>query len=553
MTALSRHPSAQRHLTRLCAVLLCTLAALAPFPRVALAAQGTVTVNSADNADATYDAYQVFAADVTSDGVATHISWVTDDLRSAILAFLDENGYGDWLSETRPEEGQHDIAQNAAEYICAMIEASPTDTDADTQPRTTVGPSFANGLAQAIAASGMAPVAVQAGQAFTAEQGFWLLVTAAGTTDATDEAGTAPIWIALGPDGSEVTEKTAVPTIDKQVLEDSTQSWGTTADANRNQDLEFCLTGTLPQNFAAYTHFHYRFVDKFSKGIAPTVGAGGLSEAIEVSIDGNVVTPDDANLMVGYDQDTLFVDFVDLKGEHWTGCGISAQSTIIVRYRAHLTQAAVVGNQGNPNEAYLVYTNDPVSESDGQTNTVVNKVFSYGLDIEKLAKDGDMPLPGAEFTLREQDGSHLYVQQDGSLSETPFTFKSDEKGHISTSCLDEGSYVLAETKAPEGYRTLPSDLTIRITSQMGDAEPALARLSVEASSDEAKVRSVEASTGVASLAIYDEPAAPQGVERLAQTGGGPLAAVLAGTGLTLLTASRLRGGSSRRQRYRRRH
>ena len=81
----------------------------------------------------------------------------------------------------------------------------------------------------------------------------------------------------------------------------------------------------------------------------------------------------------------------------------------------------------------------------------------YGMDLYKYEwyeneSDVKTPLAGAEFVLEAYDGS---------VRIGPFT--SDEAGHITTAFLKPGvSYTLIETKVPQGYRALPSNLTITL-------------------------------------------------------------------------------------------
>ncbi len=515
----------------------------------ARAEQGTLTLASSQGDSSTYDAYQVFAADVDVDGVATNVTWATDEMRDLVLPYLDDQGYGDWLAQNHPGDGQREMAQNAAEYISATI-GSPSAAQDETTPSQASNASFSNGLAKTLAASSaMQPQHVVAGEAFAAEQGLWLLVSS-GANDK-DSAGTAPIWIPVTEEPTQIADKSSLPTIDKQVREDSDGSWGRLADANRGQNLEFNLTGTLPENFGSYSHYHYRIVDHFSEGIEPAiVSQSGLADAIKITIDGTLAKPDGSNLILSYDQGTLSIEFPDLLSDYWEAYGINAQSAICVRYQAHLTQAARIGAEGNPNEAYLVYTSDPVNERDGQTNTVVNKVFGYALELQKKGTDGETNLKGARFSLKSQD-EDLYVQQDGSLGSDPYDFVTGDDGRVRIPCLDEGTYTLKENEAPDGYSTLTNDLVLTITSELDASDLAVKRIESELTGNQAQVESIDATSGQIEISVTDEPLGT-GIERLAQTGGGPVAAVLGGGGLGILLLSHAREATSHKKRYRRR-
>jgi hypothetical protein len=182
---------------------------------------------------------------------------------------------------------------------------------------------------------------------------------------------------------------------------------------------------------------------------------------------------------------------------------------------------------------------------------VANKVFAYTVELQKLGADGGEALKGATLSLKPQD-EDLYVQQDGSLGTEPHGFTTDDEGRIRIACIDEGTYTLHEAAAPEGYGTLSDDLTLIITSELDASDLAVKRIGSELSGTQAKVEDIDATSGLIKISVTDEPLIP-GVERLAQTGGGPLAAVLAGGGLSLLLVSHARESTAHRKRYRRRH
>ena len=79
--------------------------ALAP-AAIAQAEQGSLTITQLPNNDASYDAYLLFTADIDKHDQATHIAWSSPDVRTVVLDYLDQNGYGAWLS-TRKLTAQH--------------------------------------------------------------------------------------------------------------------------------------------------------------------------------------------------------------------------------------------------------------------------------------------------------------------------------------------------------------------------------------------------------------------------------------------------------------
>lgn len=453
-------------------------------PARAQAETGSITIHQLHNTGATYDAYQLFKADIDEKDNATHVQWASQDMSRAVLAFADDHGYKEWLSKKHPGPEQRTRAQNAAEFIASSIGDSATDLGAATTPRTTTGLSFANELAQALASDpSLEPRVVLNEQAFEGDEGFWLFVSTDETTEAHDEAGTAPIWIALGGSTKEINEKSAAPSVDKEVQEDSSGAWGKVADANTDQELSYRLTGTLPKNFGAFDHYHYRFTDTLEDGLTIPTPEGDIAKAIKVQIAGQDVSIDGKNITASYKDNVLTIDFVNLKDVCWKKYAIDKDTVITVDYQAHMNGNRVIGSKGNLNSVYLTYTDDPVSTGDGRTDDVPVRVFAYKLELLKVDEQTNEPLAGAGFTIKvAKESSDVasrgrYVQEDGSLGSSAHEFVTGSDGTFSVLGLDEGTYVISESNAPKGYEAMDADIVLTVTSALDGNGIALTSLS----------------------------------------------------------------------------
>lgn len=112
--------------------------------------------------------------------------------------------------------------------------------------------------------------------------------------------------------------------------------------------------------------------------------------------------------------------------------------------------------------------------SGGNVITIVNTRTedTYGLDLTKVdANDNTVTLPGAVFqllqnetalTFRLEDGRYVY---DKAGAATDLTTGAD--GKLSIVGLPEGTYILRETQAPDGY-TLAEDRTLVFPSETGE-------------------------------------------------------------------------------------
>lgn len=133
---------------------------------------------------------------------------------------------------------------------------------------------------------------------------------------------------------------------------------------------------------------------------------------------------------------------------------------VVVTYYGKLTSAAVMGTEGNSNQAHLEYSNNPGTSSTGNADSGEVQVYSFGIRVVKFEKDGGKKkLPGAKFKLyadaelTEQVGEELSSNRDGEL-----VFQR----------LDEGTYYLKETEAPAGYTLLTSPVKVEITAAETD-------------------------------------------------------------------------------------
>lgn len=363
-------------------------------------------------------------------------------------------------------------------------------------------------------------------------------ITSAGEAEfeATDEAEATP---------QTIVSKKAVPAISKHVQEDATAAWGTTADAQRGQAVTFMLTGTLPSNFEDFERYHYRFEDTLSQGLTLNISEeSDVAGALTISLNDQKVDPHTEGLSVSCEGNVLIVDFADLKDARWADFCISKDTIITIVYQARLNGECLVGMAGNDNCAKLVYTNDPVSSQDGETPQVSTKVFCYALKLVKVSDAGNEALAQAEFTIRvandntDQASRGLYLQKDGTLGTSACSFVTDSSGTVLLSGLDEGSYLIAELKAPPGYERSSEELAIKIEARRNDEDRNLAALEARVTSGKAHVDEVSAENGLVNASVTNSPIkSTTPAKQLPQTGVGPIAAILIAAGLALVIVS----------------
>ena len=91
-------------------------------------------------------------------------------------------------------------------------------------------------------------------------------------------------------------------------------------------------------------------------------------------------------------------------------------------------------------------------------NTLKLSVFNVEL-IKVDSSNQNKTLSGAEFKLYKEDGETIATNADG---EAIGVLKTDNAGKVTIGKLIEGTYILRETKAPDGYN-LGDDITIVVT------------------------------------------------------------------------------------------
>ena len=432
---------------------------------MAFATEGdnTITITqNANNGATKFKAYQIFKADVLDkDGkkVVSNVSWASDEAEDAVLGVLKgESGSG--ISDAS-------TAQEVADYLSKTI--------ADTTATTVVEKdNLLNKIALAVEKA-VPPTgeAFDAGAAFTAtNKGYYLFMTDAASIGAKDnyadkkQTGTSPIFAVVGGSAVEVAEKTDIPTVEKKVMDDKSNSnWADKADSQMGQNVEYQLTGTVAKNVDTFDTYYYQFHDELFAGLTAN------QASVEVKVDGAKIDPD--KYAVSYDQENgnnlLTVTLDDLKS---SGATVTPNSKIVVTYTAKLDPAkakkVVVGGEGNENTVKLIYSNNPGHDGKGESVPDTVRDYTYALKLVKEdSADSDVKLSGVKFTIQAtgaDEGTGIqYVQEDGSFGDTAYEFTTDDKGEISVKGLDAGTYTVKETHTLDGYNTL-SDFTFTITA-----------------------------------------------------------------------------------------
>lgn len=242
------------------------------------------------------------------------------------------------------------------------------------------------------------------------------------------------------------------------------------------------LTSKVP-DMTGYNSYTFKFSDTLSKGL-------DLKEVLSVKVGNTTLTAKKSGTntyALAYDQAkrTLTVTLNDFYTSYKNRTG----ETITVVYTATLNKDAVIGMNPNTNKAVVEYSNDPTTGGTGTSEPSIVDVHTFDFTIYKYYlkdqnnKDDKTALANAEFELYKaneagdaadtnakinivDDGKGVYRQATPEEAKaTDFTsakIVSDTDGKVLVKGLDAGTYYLRETKAPEGYNKLLSDIKVVI-------------------------------------------------------------------------------------------
>ena len=251
------------------------------------------------------------------------------------------------------------------------------------------------------------------------------------------------------------------------------------------------LTSKVP-DMTGYNSYNFKFTDTLSKGL-------DLKAILSVKVGDTELkagkTGDNTYLPTYTTNDngthTLTISFNDFYNNFKNRTG----ETITVVYTATLNKDAVIGMNPNTNKAVVEYSNDPKSGGTGKSEPSIVDVHTFDFTIYKYYlkdqsnKEDKTALAKAEFELykaneagdaadtnakinivKVKEGEYRQATPEEAVAEV---FKSDvivsgTDGKVLVKGLDAGTYYLRETKAPDGYNKLLSDIKVEIKATYGE-------------------------------------------------------------------------------------
>ena len=443
------------------------------------ASKGTLTVNNTV-AGKTLDLYQIFTATKNGDNVAY-------TLNSAYEGFFQSK-----ITDASTLTGEA-LSEKAYAYVKEQVGETGSN-----------GAAFAKDiLGWILSASGETKTAVESthSTATTADTktvidnlayGYYV-VYPLGATDTSTAPGNetvksvASLVSVTGTDAT-VNMKSNYPTVVKKVNDKIAD------DVNIGDTVTYTLTSKVP-DMTGYTSYVFNFKDTLSAGLT-------FKEITSVTVGDTTITKVDAGqeanntYTLTQDGQNITITMNNFLDSNKNNTG----KEIKVTYTATLNKDAVTGFDANKNSATVEYSNKPGTDNKGESEPSIVDVHTFNFTIFKYYKtegsDTKNALANAEFELYKANGEvagdkvNIKKVTDGEYrvatpeEATAEDFKSDvivsgTDGKVLVKGLEAGTYYLKETKAPEGYNKLLSDIKVEIKAKYDDTTGKLTSYSVD--------------------------------------------------------------------------
>ncbi len=451
------------------------------------AAEDTYTITIENKlAGHTYEAYQIFAGDLTEkDGkkVLSNITWGSGITAAGKAALGDAAEKAKTITTSEQAAA---FAKEVAPYL-----TNPTTSGAQAGDKYTI--------------SGLAA-------------GYYLVKDKDNTLDTKDDFYTAYIMEVVG----DVTAqpKGDKPELKKEIKHNEKGTWEVVGDNQIGDTVEFRTVTTIPDT-SAYTEYDYIIHDTMSAGLTSNV-----KSAADVTVKVNDTTVLDAAYYTVTANGNSFDLKIDVLKAIKDG-KMQSKDSLYTYYSAVLNEDAKVYDEGKQdNEAYLEYSNNP-NDTTGKGRTEKSKVYdwTFKMSVNKV-DEAEKPLTGAKFVLSKSgtlkvadmkcddkgeptvttdliglvkvsDGVYRIATEKDAAGTVVYAM---EAGNPVIKGLDDNTdYYLYETLAPAGYNLLDEPVQFKITAEYTTDGSALL-----ANYPTVKVGEAEASTNLSTNVINKE-------------------------------------------------
>ena len=291
--------------------------------------------------------------------------------------------------------------------------------------------------------------------------------------------------------------KSNYPTVVKKVNDKNAD------DVNIGDTVTYTLTSKVP-DMTGYTSYVFNFKDTLAKGL--TFGSITSVKIGDVTINADTDGTKAENtytLTTKNNEDGTTEIKIEMNKFLASNANKAGQE-IKVTYTATLNKDAVTGFDPNTNKATVEYSNKPGTNEKGESEPSIVDVHTFNFTIFKyyLKDETKTGLENAEFELYKanaagdaadtdakinivDEGAGVYRQatpEEVAATNPKFEsakIVSDDDGKVLVKGLKAGIYYLRETKAPDGYNKLISDIKVEIKPVYDETTGKLTSYSVD--------------------------------------------------------------------------
>jgi len=385
----------------------------------ALAEDTTITVGAIENDTAVnhlYTAYRIFSGTVSEDGKTLSDVQYSTGVNNTLINSLQANTTLNAISEiaalkaTATEPATPSTARDVAEALAKVTTTAQSNALADVLNAyfTTTG-SYVKHQCGTKETNGSYKINIGDDLGYYFVRDDQTAYKDADNKDTTYTGITKYILQVIG--STSITPKTSAPTIDKVIVENNTEVEANSASVG--DTVTYRLKPTVP-DISKYKAYTFKMQDNISDGLTLNKATAPASTfTIKV---GNTDLVEGTDYTVTYDttdNDDFTINFTTLysrfKSTETGDADFATGTAITVEYTATINKDAIIGEDGNDNDARLIYTNDANWGGAGDSNypteptgeTPWDKVTTFVTEIDILKIDGDteMPLKGVTFSI----------------------------------------------------------------------------------------------------------------------------------------------------------
>ncbi len=378
------------------------------------AGTGSITIENT-TIDQTYAVYKVFDATYSGDAVA--YTYTKTGETDALYAALTVEGSPFNLTQTDNGNTYYVTSTADATTISSWLTTNKDKLTVTSTIKATTGSTTFENL----------------------EYGYYYITSSLGAVVTIDT---------VAPNATVIDKNDEVDVPEKEADDDSVEL---------GQTVTFTVTEVIDHYVGTDTVYSYTFTDSMSAGLT-------FNKDVKIEVDGQTVTLDVAYTDNGF---SVTVPTYDKENNVFL---YDDGDVIKLTYTATVNANAVTKVENNKVE--VDWTNQDGKDKDAGSDEV--KLYSAKIVIDKVDEDKNK-LKGAEFVLyKETENGKSYYKLDQDkvtwVAEIKDATKvtTDENGAAAFEGLENGTYYLLETKAPEGYNLLNEPAEIVIAGDEAD-------------------------------------------------------------------------------------